>query len=131
MTNAIFTRTTESHETYYQGDFTESVESLRFGQAGVLKPLTWTLKVHETVARKDDGTPYTERTSFELHIIAKNPHTSFTGKFSYPYPSKIADYDYGYGAAGYIVDVHRSILAGISEATGVDFSEALQTIAGA
>lgn len=68
----------------------------------------------------DEGTAK-ERISYTLTVTTRNQNNiGFSGQFGFPYPGRMNDYDYGYGAAGFISDVPEFLLKEISERTGVN-----------
>lgn len=100
----------------YRGVF-DGVEHVKFGLAGELSPISWELAVICIGAPQADST-----VQYELSIHAQmpdTPHGNVVGNFGYPEAGVMADYSYGYGAAGRIGDLPAVLIDQIEKDTGL------------
>lgn len=112
-------------EHFFSGDFSGEVAFIELGQAGLMRPSSWQLRA-TSISRKSksDDVEFDEFTSYVLTLTAVNENNiSFTGKYGFPHAQLMSPYDYGHGFAGLLSDAPEDIVAGVSEATGVDLLE--------
>ena len=118
MTTGTLTSTDRTITNSFNGEFDELPKPINYNGAGMISPKDWSLTVTTRIttrAGEDEATTYT---SYALNLRAYNKYTSFAGNFGFPYEGKIASYDYGHGAAGFIYKLPAEILEVISDLTG-------------
>lgn len=118
--SAILTTKIVTEKEEFSGVFDDDVELMDFGQAGRRKPNTWSLSVTKVSQITAAGESIRNDVFYNLNLKTEKPPTSFTGKFGWPIAGRMSDYDYGYGAAGFLKDVRKSILEKIGSAVGLD-----------